>query len=109
MNQDISAILIDDDPVVHAMWEFAAAKKNKNIISFYFVQDFFEYCLSNYLLNYIPIYIDLNLGNKLTGEVIARDIYKLGYTNIYLITGEDRQLSRDVYWIKEILGKEPPW
>lgn len=105
----MDAILIDDDPLVHAMWEFAAVKRNKKILPFYSPYDFFEYCLNNYLLNHTPIYIDLNLGNDLTGEIIAKDIYKLGYTNLYLITGEDKQLSKSLYWIKAISGKEPPW
>jgi hypothetical protein len=114
MNLIVDAILIDDDPLVHATWELAAIKNNKKIISFNSTNEFFEIFSNKNSAtvtsqNDIPIYIDSQLGS-VKGELIAKDIYNLGYKNIYLITGFGKEhFEKNLYWIKNILDKTPPW
>lgn len=112
MTPDIDAILIDDDPLIHAMWEFSALKNDKKILSFHSTCEFFEHISTHSItcIEQVNLYIDSNLGNNLKGEVIAKEIYESGYRTIYLITGNNKEtFPRELYWIKDILGKEPPW
>ena len=55
------------------------------------------------------LFIDSNLeGQSRSGECLARDLYHQGHKNIYLMTGYDREDFPDMYWIKDIVGKEFP-
>jgi hypothetical protein len=101
------AVLIDDDSLVHSMWIYAAKSKNKAVDLHYTVESFLS--KASEIDPRTPIYIDSNLGNGLRGESIARDLYRIGFHEIYLATGYSAEDFEPMEWIKGIVGKEPPW
>lgn len=103
----IDAILIDDDPLIHNMWEYVAVKYNKRLYMFKTPE---EFCLAcNNLPLETPIYIDSNLANGIKGEIVSEKMYLRGFKNIYLVTGEPANKFKNIYWLKGIANKSPPW
>jgi hypothetical protein len=49
------------------------------------------------------------LGENVKGEEIAKDIHDKGFEEIYLCTGYPADYFPDMPWIKEIVGKTPPF
>lgn len=104
----LDAILIDDEALIHQAWGLAAKKKNKSLLCFYSVAEFFERLPS--VAKDTCIYIDSDLApEQLKGEEIAKDLFERGYRNLFLCTGYPASRFPRMPWIKEILGKEPPW
>lgn len=102
----IDAILLDDDPLIHQVWLMAAKKKGKNICCFSKKEDLFS-SLKDYPSN-TPIYIDSNLGeNEQRGEEVARELYALGFTELYLATGYAANIIQAPSCIKRVVGKAP--
>lgn len=102
-----SAVLIDDDIYTQMTWKLAARKADVSLTSFCSVEEFIQ--ASSSFRKDDPIYIDSNLGPDLKGEVLSEEIFKMGFTNLYVATG---YLSQDVVkpsWIKDVLGKRPPF
>ena len=107
MDKHIDAVLIDNDPLVHLTWQFAADQFHKNLLVFQHPKEFFL------TTNTIPydtcVYIDSNLSHNLKGELVAKEIYTAGYTHIYLVTGNETSTFAEMPWLKKILDKTPPW
>ena len=101
------AVLIDDDDLVHKAWRTAEKWAPYPVAYFYSATDFLA------LVHTFPkttvIYIDSKLGNGVSGEVISKDIFDLGFTEIYLITGYRKGKFSALPHIKEIRDKKPPW
>jgi len=102
-----SAVLIDDDALVRKNWEITAEKKEIEIKTFGSADDFFE--AADKISKNTVIYIDSELENGVKGEEIAKKIYSLGFTEIYLETGHPKENFRNVAYLKDIIGKEPPF
>jgi hypothetical protein len=102
-------VLLDDDDLVRMVWETSAKNNSLNFRSF---------STNEELLNFIKkfsaetlFYIDSSLCDGVKGEDVAKELYKEGFTELYLATGHDPS-SFDVDkmpFIKGIFGKEPPW
>lgn len=102
----LDAILIDDDTVcIHPIWKDHAKINNKQIEMFTNYEDFKK--VSHLYAVETPIYIDSSLGNNVKGEVVSKEIYAQGFTEIYLCTGYEPDHFPPMPWIKKILGKEP--
>ncbi|MBI4369096.1 MAG: hypothetical protein HY547_02585 [Elusimicrobia bacterium] len=101
------AILIDDDPLVRMTWTMAAKRAGKNLLAFVSAEEFFKKTES--LSRNTPIYIDSRLGNGVKGEEESQKIYKLGFKEIYLATGDSPEKFAHLKHIRGVLGKEPPW
>ncbi len=100
-----SYILIDDDPLIRLMWENAAKKEEKKLITYERVSDFIkEEALFS---KNAKIIIDSQLGEGLKGEEEAEKIFKCGFKNIILATGYSKEDVNQTPWIKEIRGKRP--
>lgn len=104
-------VLIDDDPLIHITWEFAAKEKNLNTKSFFKPSDFFN--LMNEIDSNTPIYIDSQLGfdevgQPIKGKAVAQEIFKNGFHEIYIATGRGADEFKSEPYIKGIVGKEPP-
>ena len=60
-----------------------------------------------------PLYIDAHLGNGVSGEEVALQAAKLGFTNMHLATGYEADRFNHLLAPKgpfsSIQGKEPPW
>tara|TARA_B100001971_G_scaffold215195_1_gene260201 strand:+ start:25871 stop:26191 length:321 start_codon:yes stop_codon:yes gene_type:complete len=100
-----TCILIDDDSLIHKLWEIEASKKNIDLHKFFSVNDFIENH-TNFDKD-STIYIDSSLGEEIKGEDEAEKIFKLGFENIYLVTGKSPEDILNKKWIKEIRGKRP--
>lgn len=98
-------VLIDDDKLIHMMWEREAKSKDIELYTFIDVESFLSAC-GNYDKN-MNIYIDSNLGEGIKGEEEAEKIFKAGFENIFLVTGMDKEDIANTKWIKDVLGKRP--
>lgn len=103
---DFTAVLIDDDPLVHAGWKFRAARTLKNILTLASYTEFLE--ARERIPANVPIFIDANLGNGEHGELRAREIREMGYERVYLVTGYPEDSFPPMPWLTGILGKSPP-
>jgi len=99
-------ILIDDDPLIQTTWQLHAKNKKQKCRIFSHPDAFFQEA-NSFALN-TPIYIDSNLEDNLKGEVIAKDIFELGFKNLYLSTGYDANHFPKMDWIRSIVDKYPP-
>jgi len=104
--QKLDWILIDDDPLIRTTWEIHAKNKNQKCKTFSHPDNFFN---EAHLFNFnTPIYVDSSLSHDLKGEFIAKEIFQLGFKNLYLSTGYSSDHFPKMEWIKEIVGKYPP-
>jgi len=104
--QILDWILIDDDPLIQTTWQIHAKNKKQKCRIFSHPDAFFKEA-DSFELN-TPIYIDSNLGDNLKGEIIAKDIFDLGFKNLYLSTGYDANHFPKMDWIRNIVDKYPP-
>jgi FixJ family two-component response regulator len=101
-------VLVDDDILVRMTWKMAA--KSKNIpLSCYENPDQLKKDLHQFDRSTL-IYIDSNLGNGLKGEEFAKELFQLGYHELFLATGYPEEEFRAVKSIiRSVVGKNPPW
>ena len=104
-DSEVFAVLIDDDIFMHDLWKLTA--KDKCIVCFQEPESFFMQM--HKFSKDINIYIDSSLSGNKKGEDIAKEIYQLGFKNIYLATGYNPKQFPEMPWIKEIRDKTPPW
>ncbi len=98
-------VLIDDDDLVHELWELEADVRGIKILH---LRDFDKIYELNIEMN-IPIFVDKNLSHEFTGLSVARTLASLGYSMIYLATGEPNFACSETY-IKGVVGKcFPTW
>ena len=104
----ISAVLLDNDPTMSAVWKFAAKRAGVSLQNFT-KPDELTQALQK-LHKDTAIFLDVNLGEgEIRGADLARDISNAGYRNITLTTGEPPHLYSNLPWIKHVIGKSPPW
>jgi signal transduction histidine kinase len=99
-------ILIDDDPLVHMTWQFISKERQKTFLGFKSYKEF-----SESKQNIDPtsnFYIDSNLGDGIKGEVIAKKMHSEGYQNLFIATGYDPDQFKNLDYITDVIGKEPP-
>lgn len=100
-------IFIDDDVNLTMAWEQRAEVENRSVLTFNKVSDFEK--ILPLLDKSITIYIDSNLGPTTQGEDFAKALYEQGFKTLYLATGYPENHFKDLYWIKAVVGKEPPF
>jgi len=88
-------------------WEIKAAACRKSIAVFNSVLEFEEVRQS--YPGSVPIYIDSDLNDGTRGEDYAKELHKRGFTEIFLATGYDKDRFSEMYWIKDIVGKDMPF
>lgn len=100
-------ILLDNSQIILDAWKLRAFEKNVEFYGFLEIYD---------MLNFIrdcdksvDIYIDYDLGRGLSGDKIACDLYEQGFENLFICTGFDKEDLKQVNFIKDIIGKEPPF
>ena len=99
-------ILIDDNKSLTRALEMQASLVEKKLAVFNGSRSFREN-LHRYD-KILPIYIDSDLHEAITGEEFAKELYDLGFKNLYLITGYDVDAFGKMPWIKKILSKDAP-
>ncbi|MBI4924887.1 MAG: HAMP domain-containing histidine kinase [Bdellovibrio sp.] len=102
-----NCILIDDDELVHMAWKAAAKKAGKQFIAFTKASDFFGHA-AQFDKN-TPIYVDVNLGNRISGEDVAKEICELGFKNIFLATGYEPERYQHLSFLNGVVSKDPPF
>lgn len=100
-------VLIDNDEMMRTTWAFAASDANLHIALYPSIDEFMN-VVSNYSSDTI-IYIDSDLGNNIKGEIEAKKLFDLGFTEIHLATGHSPKRFENMPWLKSIIGKLPPF
>lgn len=106
-HKDVDAILIDDDPLVRSLWRIRAQASDKNILLYDRPESFFDE--ANAINKSAVVYVDLNLGNSVRGDSLAERIAALGFSKIYLATGEDTNGLECGPHIQGSVGKSAPF
>lgn len=97
-------ILIDDELMVHDLWSYGAKSAGK-VIKTISKQSEIDW---NKLRRDIPIFIDLNLGDGPSGIDVAQNLFKQGFFNLSLTTGEGLNLTEVPKFIRDVRSKEFP-
>ena len=105
-SKNYDLVLLDDDELIRLSWETKAKLENKKILVVASFKEL-ETKLSN-IQSLTKFYIDSELGNGPKGEEIAKNLYDLGYKELYLCTGHSPAQFKNIYWIKGIQGKHFP-
>ncbi|GEM_PF-566725 len=98
-------IFIDDNESITLAWEMEGMKLGKIVATFNRIRDF-EIVMHKFNKD-VPIYIDSNLNDKITGQVFAKHLHEQGFTHLYLATGYAASDFGQMPWIKKIVGKTP--
>ncbi len=101
-----TAVLLDDDPLVHMNWKLAAKAAGAELKAFKNPEDFSAGIAA--LAKDTAIYIDSELGNDVKGEDIAKDLHAKGFSDLTMATGHGPEKFAHLPWLK-VTGKEPPW
>ena len=98
-------VLIDDDKFVHINWSLICKKIGLDLHVFYSIDDFLK--LAHTFDKGTRIYIDSHLGDGIQGEFESEQIFNLGFDNLFLTTGYQKEDINKPSWIKEIYSKGP--
>jgi hypothetical protein len=101
----LDAVILDDDPIQKLMWEFSAKEKKKNILFFSNPNELLKSIDTIY--KNTNIYIDSNLDFGIKGEDIGLELKKMGFTNLFLATGYEKENFSHLDYFIDIVGKEP--
>ncbi|MBL7542769.1 MAG: HAMP domain-containing histidine kinase [Bdellovibrionaceae bacterium] len=107
---DIDYILIDDDALTHLTWKINAEKKGQKCQFYYSYFDFISD--QKRIDKKTEIFIDSNLGKDKTGieikgEIVAKNLFELGFENLYLVTGYPKDKFSNLKYIKDVFAKGP--
>jgi hypothetical protein len=100
-------ILIDNDKFVRLSWSLKAKKQKMDFQGFSSVDEFLSY--ASIFPRSSTIYIDSNLDFGQKGEIEAKKLNALGFTEIHLCTGYEDIDILATPWIKSIVGKSCPF
>lgn len=106
IHADLDLVLIDDNKLINEIWGIESKKHKKKIITFTSKNSFMKHYKR--ISKSTPIYLDLCLGKE-NGDEVAKQLFELGYKKLYITTGYDIKKVNKSPWIKDILGKEPPF
>jgi signal transduction histidine kinase len=98
-------ILIDDDKLLRLNWSIYCKNKNIPFEAFSCIEDFIKVAES--FDRKSRIYVDSDLGNGIKGEIESIKIFNLGFMNLYLATGFQKEDVIKPAWIKEVYSKNP--
>lgn len=104
MITDLDLVLIDDDPMIHEMWQLKAEEENKRIKTFYNEEEFRK----SHIAASTALYIDLNLSEKAEGLEVAKRLHAAGFTSIYLTSSGPLPLSPPSF-LKGVGNKNFPY
>lgn len=100
-------VLIDNSQIVIDTWTLKSYVKNINFNGFTDVNEFLSFI--NTIDKKTNIYIDFNLECDVNGKDLAMDVYSKGFENLYLCTGYEKNEFQPMGFIKDVVGKEPPF
>lgn len=107
MTQKLTAILIDDDPLMHVTWRLAAEKARVNFHAFESMADF--EAGSATLARTAKVYLDGRFPNGVRGESYIQRLRDLGFNDITIATAMEREdLGIEAAGVP-VIGKHPPF
>jgi FixJ family two-component response regulator/anti-sigma regulatory factor (Ser/Thr protein kinase) len=101
------AILVDDDPLIEMMWQLGSKEKMKSVLCFNDESNFIK--AASGIECDVPIYVDVNLANGVSGQDVAKRIHQLGFKNIHLATGYEASAVVRPEFITSVIGKDFPF
>lgn len=101
------AVLIDNDLQVHALWQRVASKREVELLCFAKPDDFFSNVDS--FSRETEIFLDWDLGPGIDPILVGSRLSELGFAKISVCTGSPNLVSKELSWITQVLGKDPPW
>jgi signal transduction histidine kinase/CheY-like chemotaxis protein len=104
-NLNSNVVLIDDDRLVHLNWKTYCKRRGLEFSGFMSINDFMAASAS--IDKASRIYIDSNLGDGIKGEIESEKIFILGFLNLYIATGYEKDSIQRPAWIKEVFSKSP--
>lgn len=105
--KNVDLILLDDNSTLTDAWVLQGEEVGKQVKAYNNILIFQSEIM--FYKKDTPIYIDSDLGSNLSGQDLAKELYDQGFINLYLCTGFPANHFNEMYWIKEILGKEAPF
>lgn len=111
MDKKLDYILLDNDPLIRSTWKINAESQGHQIKIYSNNSELMADIAT--IDNSTRLYIDSNLGldrqgNEIKGEDIAREIFELGFFNIFLATGYEPDKFSTLSFLKGVVGKDPP-
>ncbi len=105
---NLDAVLIDNEVLVHEAWKFRAELAGKNILCFKNSKEFFSALPA--ISEQTPVYVDMNLEDE-NGLEVTRKVCEAGFAEVFLATGANcsEVNLESASYLKGVLGKEPPW
>lgn len=100
-------VFLDDSEPVTFVWKLVAEEKGVALTTFNDISLFKEYVQN--CKKEVLIYIDSELQSSQRGEDIAKELYELGYRNIYISSGHPAEHFEHVTWVKGVIPKDPPF
>ncbi len=100
-------ILLDDDELIRLTWEYQAKAKGI-LLKVYSRKDEMFKDLDQFDLE-STFYIDSNLENDVKGEDVAKELFNLGFKNLILATGFEKDQFAGLAFIKDVIGKNAPF
>ena len=100
-------VFLDDNLTLRTAWQLAATNAKVTLKCFADTAA----CrseLSNFPKETI-FYLDSNLGERMSGEMFAKELFDAGYRNMYLATGYANKNYDECIWLKGVVDKEPPF
>ncbi len=102
----VDAVLLDDDELVHLVWDAVARRSGGNLIHYYEPEKFLDGIES--LDRKSIIFLDAHLGNGVSGEGLVPKIHEMGFEKIYITTGYEAERFDRISGLSGVVGKEPP-
>ena len=97
-------VLIDDDPMIRELWAMDAAQVGRRLLA---VESLKDLDLSQ-ISQEIPIYVDKNLGEGVSGYDVLTTLNKGGFQNLFLTTGEKVNRADVPSFVKDVRSKDFP-
>lgn len=105
--EDIECVLLDDCPITRCNWELVARIQGKRLITFSHPSSLMEHLGA--IPKQVSIYVDMNLSDGIKGDAVSRELFENGFENVYLSTGAMPSGEHEYWWVKGIIGKDPPF
>lgn len=81
--------------------------KSKKVLCFTSLEAFNK--MANTIPLDMPIYIDLNLKEGISGLTVSKDLHDRGFSKLYIATGLIDFEPKDYPYLAGVQGKEPPF
>jgi hypothetical protein len=92
---------VDDDLMTHQIWKMEGKQHGLKVMTAFEERDVDWSSLSLST----PIYVYYRLKNGASGVQVAERLHELGFTNLFLTTGEAKQKFSGILFLKGVVGK----